>query len=105
MLHFVHLVFHEVADRDEGDQLPEAYRGQGGTYLPATIGWARDERDSALVPSDGRLQRFNTEFGLGSDKRYVKLSYQFQQYVPLTRQYTLAFNTELGVGNGMGGKP
>ncbi|MDO9252662.1 outer membrane protein assembly factor BamA [Hydrogenophaga sp.] len=90
---------------EEGDQLPEAYRDQGGTYLPATIGWARDERDSALVPSEGRLQRFNTEFGLGSDKRYVKLSYQFQQYVPLTRQYTLAFNTELGVGKGMGGKP
>ncbi len=90
---------------DEGAELPEAYRDQGGTYLPATIGWARDGRDSALVPSTGRLQRFNTEMGLGGDRRYVKLSYQFQQYVPLTKQYTLAFNTELGVGKGLGGKP
>jgi outer membrane protein insertion porin family len=89
----------------EGDQLPEAYRDQGGTYLPATIGWARDNRDSALVPTTGRYQRFNSEFGLGGDRRYAKLTYQFQQYIPITRQYTFAFNTELGVGKGLGGKP
>jgi outer membrane protein insertion porin family len=89
----------------EGDQLPEAYRDQGGTYLPATIGWARDNRDSALVPTEGRLQRLNSEFGLGRDRRYAKLTYQFQQYLPITRQYTFAFNTELGVGKGLGGKP
>lgn len=89
----------------EGDQLPEAYKDQGGTYLPATIGWARDNRDSALVPTEGRLQRLNSEFGLGGDRRYAKLTYQFQQYLPITRQYTFAFNTELGVGKGLGGKP
>ena len=88
----------------EGDQLPEAFRDQGGTYLPATIGWARDNRDSALVPTTGRYQRFNSEFGLGGDRRYAKLTYQFQQYIPITRQYTFAFNTELGVGKGLGGK-
>ena len=86
-----------------GDELPEAYLDQGGTYLPATVGWARDERDSALVPTSGRLQRLNTEYGLGGTWRYLKLSYQFQQYVPLTRQYTLAFNTEVGYGKGLGG--
>ena len=63
-----------------GDKLPEAYADQGGTYLPATIGWARDNRDSALVPTTGRLQRINSEFGLGGDRRYAKLTYQFQQY-------------------------
>ena len=89
----------------EGDQLPEAYRDQGGTYLPATVGWARDNRDSALVPTTGRYQRFNSEFGLGGDRRYAKLTYQFQQYIPISRQYTFAFNTELGVGKGLGGKP
>lgn len=88
----------------EGDQLPKAYLDQSGTYLPATIGWARDDRDSALVPTQGRLQRFNSEFGVGGDHRYAKLTYQIQQYIPITRQYTLAFNTELGVGKGMGGK-
>lgn len=89
----------------EGNELPEAYLGQGGNYIPGTIGWARDERDSALVPSKGQLQKLNTEIGLGGDRRYVKLSYQFQQYVPLSKQYTLAFNTEVGYGKGLGGKP
>jgi outer membrane protein insertion porin family len=89
----------------EGAKLPEAYRDQGGTYLPATIGWSRDNRDSALVPTTGRYQRFNSEFGLGGDRRYAKLTYQFQQYLPITRQYTFAFNTEVGIGKGLGGKP
>ncbi len=89
----------------EGDKLPEAYRDQGGTYLPATIGWARDNRDSVLVPTTGRYQRFNSELGVGSERRYTKLTYQFQQYLPITRQYTFAFNTEIGVGKGLGGQP
>jgi outer membrane protein insertion porin family len=87
-----------------GLQLPEAYVDQGGTYIPATIGWARDERDSAIVPTSGRLQRFNTEVGVGGTRQYVKLNYQFQQYVPLSRKYTLAFNTEVGMGKGLGGE-
>ncbi|TNF54348.1 MAG: outer membrane protein assembly factor BamA [Burkholderiales bacterium] len=88
---------------EEGNQLPVAFRDQGGTYIPATIGWARDERDSALVPNQGTLQQFNAEFGLGGDKRYAKLNYQYQTYIPLSKQYTLAFNADLGWGKGLGG--
>ena len=40
--------------------------------------------------------------GVGGDRQYVKLNYQFQQYIPLSRQYTLALNSELGVGKGLG---
>lgn len=86
----------------EGNELPVAYLDQGGTYIPATIGWTRDARDSALVPTRGRLQRFNTEIGVGGDRKYTKLNYQFQQYVSLSPRYTLAFNAELGWGKGMG---
>jgi outer membrane protein insertion porin family len=50
------------------------------------------------VPSKGRLQRFNTEWGLAGDTRYLKTSYQFQQYIPITKQYTFAFNAEAGPG-------
>jgi outer membrane protein insertion porin family len=87
---------------DEGNQLPVAYRGQGGNYFPASIGWTRDERDSALVPNEGTLQKLNAEFGLGSDKRYAKLNYQYQVYLPLSKQHTVAFNAELGLGKGLG---
>ncbi|RZL48413.1 MAG: outer membrane protein assembly factor BamA [Variovorax sp.] len=69
--------------------------------LPLTIGWARDDRDSALVPTSGRLQRGNLEWGVGGDLKYVKSSYQYQQYFPLTKQYTLAFNGEVGYGKAL----
>jgi outer membrane protein insertion porin family len=90
--------------------LPKAYNeyitqfGKTSTALPLTLGWGRDSRDSALVPSQGRLQRVNAELSLAGDVRYLKTSYQFQQYIPLSKKYTLAFNTELGWGSGFGGK-
>ena len=65
----------------------------------------RSRSDSALVPTDGRYQRFNSELGLAGDTRYVKANYQIQQYWPLTRQFTLAMNGELGWGKGLGGRP
>jgi outer membrane protein insertion porin family len=72
--------------------------------LPLTIGWARDDRDSALVPTRGRLQRANVEWGVGGDLKYVKSSYQYQQYFPLSKQYTLAINGEVGYGKAVGDK-
>jgi outer membrane protein insertion porin family len=95
---------------EPGNGLPQAYQqysdtfGASSTSIPVTIGWSRDGRDSALVPTQGRLQRFNTELGVAGDTRYLKANYQLQQYFPLTKQYTLAFNTELGYGKGLGGK-
>jgi len=94
-----------------GKQLPLAYQqyaavfGDSSSSLPLTLGWTRDRRDSALVPNDGRYQRLNAEVGVAGDTRYVKANYQFQQYIPLNKQYTLAFNTELGWGKGMSGRP
>ncbi len=35
--------------------------------VPLTVGWSRDDRDSALVPTRGRLQRANLEVGVGGD--------------------------------------
>ncbi|MES2531326.1 MAG: outer membrane protein assembly factor BamA, partial [Pseudomonadota bacterium] len=72
--------------------------------IPLTIGWARDDRDSALVPTRGRLQRANAEWGAGGDLKYLKTSYQYQQYFPLSKQYTLALNGEVGYGKAIGGQ-
>jgi outer membrane protein insertion porin family len=96
---------------EPGTGLPLAYQtysntfGDSSTSLPLTIGWSRDGRDSALVPTEGRLQRFNTELGIAGDTRYIKSNYQIQQYFALTKQYTLALNGELGYGKGFGGRP
>jgi outer membrane protein insertion porin family len=44
------------------------------------------------------------EVGVAGDTRYVRSNYQLQQYIPLNKQFTLAFNGELGWGKGLGGQ-
>ena len=93
-----------------GTNIPAAYLayaneyGYTSTSFPFTLGWSRDSRDSALAPNSGRYQRLIGELGLFGDARYVKGNYQYQQYVPLSKQYTLAFNGEVGWGKGLGGR-
>lgn len=101
----------EQTEIEAGNGLPVAYQDFANTFgtkslsIPLTIGWSRDTRDSALVPNQGRLQRFNSELGIAGDTRYVKANYQIQEYIPLNRQFTVALNAEAGWGKGLGGKP
>lgn len=94
-----------------GTNIPAAYLdyanrfGYTSTALPLTLGWARDERDSALAPTRGIYQRLASEMGVAGDARYVRGNYQYQQYVPLNKQFTIAFNGELGLGKGLGDRP
>ena len=94
-----------------GTNLPNAYVeymqqfGYTSNSLPLTVGWARDGRDSALVPTRGMLQRFNSDLSMAGDARYVRTNYQIQQYTPLTKKYTLALNADLGWGQGLSNRP
>ncbi len=93
------------------ESLPQSYFlyraqfGESSTSIPLTVGWTRDSRDSALVPTEGRYQRINFDWGVGGDTRYLRTNLQFQQYLPITRRFTLGFNAELGLGKGLGGRP
>ncbi len=71
--------------------------------VPLTLGWARDSRDSFLNPNKGTLTRLNSETGVAGDARYVRIGAQYQQYIPLTKQYTFAFNADIGYGKGLQG--
>ena len=94
-----------------GTNIPAAYLVYASRYgytssaVPLTIGWSRDSRDSALAPNSGRYQKLNSEWSVAGDARYVRANYQFQQYVPLNKKFTMAFNAELGLGTGMNGRP
>lgn len=80
--------------------------GNSSNTIPGTLGWVRDQRDSALVPTSGMMIRANIEAGLpGGTLRYYKLTEQVQWFYPLSRTYTLMLNGEIGVADGMGGKP
>ena len=90
----------------QGTGLPNIYKDWLGdrTAVPLTLGWARDGRDSALVPTRGNYQRFFSDWSVAGDSRYVRTNYQFQQYVPLTKKFTFAFNSDLGWGKGLNGQ-
>ena len=81
--------------------------GRVQTYnIPLTVGWARDGRDSALIPSKGSLQRLSGEVGtpLGN-LLFYQLNAQYQQYHSFSKGNILSFNGEIGYGEGYGNKP
>jgi outer membrane protein insertion porin family len=94
-----------------GLYLPTAYAtyasqfGYSSTGVPLTAGWARDTRDSGLVPTKGILQKASAEYSPGGEVRYVKGNYQYQEYVPLSKKYTFAFNGDVAMGSGLNGQP
>lgn len=94
-----------------GTNIPAAYLAFGerfgytSTALPLSVAWSRDDRDSTLAPTSGRLQRLSGEWGVAGDARYLRGNAQYQHYIPLSKQYTLAFNGELGWGKGLQGRP
>jgi len=72
--------------------------------VPLSVGWGRDNRDSALIPTTGRLQRANLELGVAGDMKYVKTNYQYQQFFAINKQYTFSINGEVGYAKALGGK-
>ncbi|MDO9221529.1 MAG: outer membrane protein assembly factor BamA, partial [Thiobacillus sp.] len=92
------------------DQVPatqyQKFVGSTGSRDDDTLrfdaSWARDTRNSFLFPTKGMLQRVSSEIGtpVGS-LQYYKLSYQHQQYFPLSSSFTLLLNGEVGIGGGL----
>ncbi len=78
--------------------------GYDSTSVPLTVGWGRDRRDSALAPNSGRYQRANVEWSVAGDARYLRSTYQYQEFIPLNKQFTVAFNGEVGWGVAVGGR-
>ncbi|MFM6990711.1 MAG: outer membrane protein assembly factor BamA [Rhodoferax sp.] len=93
-----------------GTLLPTAYSdfadqfGYKTTAVPLTMGWARDTRDSGLVPSSGRLVRANGEWSVAGELLYARATSQVQQYFPLSKKVTLALNGEISWGASTSGQ-
>jgi outer membrane protein insertion porin family len=99
-------------DRTEiipGTLLPTVYQDFANEFglvtysLPLTMGWGRDTRDSALVPSTGRVLKLNGEWSVGGDLRYIRSTAQIQQFYPLSKKTTLALNGQIDLGYGTDG--
>lgn len=89
-----------------GTLLPTVYQDFANEYgyttnaVPLTLGWSRDTRDSALTPSSGKLMRANGELSIGGELRYARGTVQYQQFFPLSKKVTAAFNSEFSSGAG-----
>jgi outer membrane protein insertion porin family len=97
---------------DTDANTPQSYKdyvtefGRVSNNVPLTVGWSRDDRDSALVPSRGYYTQANAEYGtpLG-DTPYYKADLQAQYYYSFARGFVLGLNFQGGYGNGLDGKP
>jgi outer membrane protein insertion porin family len=81
------------------------FGSQAASYL-ATVGWARDKRDSIIYTTSGTFQRISTEVGLpGADLTFYRSSYQLQWYHPISRDLVFFTNSQIGYAGGYGNKP
>ena len=107
----VGMVYEQNKIMPGGGLLPQRYIdhisefGETSGAVLGSIGWVRDSRDSALSPTRGRLQRFNLEATFpGQELQYAKATYNHQWYFPVTKDYTLALNADVGYGRSLGDK-
>ncbi|MBT8636806.1 outer membrane protein assembly factor BamA [Polynucleobacter paneuropaeus] len=86
---------------------PPGYPGTLTTYnVPLTAGWARDGRDSALIPSEGSLQQLSSEVGTpAGNMTYYRVYGQYQKYHSFSKANILSFNGEVGYGQAYGAYP
>ncbi len=91
--------------------LPNSYllfqQAFGGSALsiPLTIGWKADNRDSVITPTAGTMKRVNLETSVVGDSRYAIANFQYQQFIPLGRKFSLMVNGEVAWGEGLMGRP
>lgn len=87
--------------------IPNSYQeyikryGTSAVGVPLSIGWSRDTRDSALAPSSGSLHSINGSASFAGKMRYAMATYKFQQYFPITKNVSLMFNVDAGIGKGI----
>jgi outer membrane protein insertion porin family len=78
--------------------------GNEYSFMPFTLGWAYDTRNSLITTTDGALTRISSEVGVG-DIAYYRVSLMQQYFYPLSRTFTLALTGDFGVAGGLQGKP
>ncbi|MDD4929841.1 MAG: outer membrane protein assembly factor BamA [Gallionella sp.] len=79
--------------------------GSSNTTVLGTVGWGSDSRDSAIYTTEGMLQHAYAEIALPvMDMRYYKLNYDNQWFYPVSTDWTLITNAQIGLAGGYGGK-
>ena len=77
--------------------------GKTYSYGAVKMGWGRDTRDSALLPTRGHTAMAGAEVA-GGDLQYYQGNLAGKWFYPLSRTFTLAIGGDFGYVNGAGGK-
>jgi outer membrane protein insertion porin family len=92
-----------VVDNDCTDPFEfEVISSKFDTY-ELNLGWRYEGRNRAIFADRGQRHRFNVSYTMpGSDVEYWTASYDYLQFIPIWRQFTLMFNAELAYGRALG---
>ena len=81
----------------------EALVGRQFTSLRTEVSWSTDSRDNIILPRRGSLTALSGEVGVPvGELTYYKLTLRHQRYLPLLQDFVVAFDGELGYGDGYG---
>ncbi len=79
------------------------YYGTKFNTFELSAGWAYDSRNRALFADRGSRHRIGLGYTLpGSGVEYATFSYDYLQFIPLSKWFTVMANTELGYGKALG---
>ena len=77
--------------------------GDKYAYGFGTVGWIRDRRDSAIMPSTGTITRLGLELA-GGDLEYYRANAGSQWFYPISRTTTFSLAGDFGYVNGLNNK-
>ncbi len=79
------------------------YFGTKFDTFPLSVGWGYDSRNRAIFANRGARHLLNATYAVpGSDVEFYALTYDYLQFLPLTRWFTLMNNFEAGYAAPLG---
>ena len=79
--------------------------GNSNISIPLSVSWVSDGKDSFIYPTSGTLQKAALEVAVpGGDLKYYRATYQLQHFLPVSKDFVLALNGQVGFANGLGGQ-
>jgi outer membrane protein insertion porin family len=79
------------------------YYGTRFDTFEYSLGWSYDSRNRALFADRGSRHRLSASYALPfSDIDFVSFNYDYLQFIPVSKWFTLMFNSEAGYGQALG---
>lgn len=79
------------------------YYGTKFDTFSLNVGWGYDSRNRALFADRGARHRLNLSYTIpGSDVEFYSINYDYLQFIPINKWFTVLYNLDLGYGFDLG---